>query len=222
MKSDKRSHYKTSAFIIIGLLCISAYLFAGVLFRWLGAFLVVDDSPTTADAVVVLNTGVEYYPRLIEAADLYRKGIAPRIIINGNRKTDILRELEAKGFQGCCRWYENSVRILVLLGVPEGKIIPISVEDAYDTISEAVPVGEAVLKLGHQQIIITTSKFHTRRARKIWQESFQHKLEIFAVAAKTDPFDPEGWWRQGRQIRWVLAEYGAWVFYYWKKLTNFS
>jgi hypothetical protein len=36
------------------------------------------------------------------------------------------------------------------------------------------------------------------------------------AAAEADPFDPDAWWREGRQIRWLMAEYGAWVFYLWK------
>ncbi|MBW1682560.1 MAG: hypothetical protein JRJ83_14210 [Deltaproteobacteria bacterium] len=50
---------------------------------------------------MVLNTGVEYYPRLLEAAALFKKGRAKWVVINGNRKTDVLRELEGKGFE---RW----------------------------------------------------------------------------------------------------------------------
>jgi len=34
----------------------------------------------------------------------------------------------------------------------------------------------------------------------------------------TDPYDPGSWWRNGRQIRWVMAEYGAWIYYWWKTL----
>ena len=49
---------------------------------------------------------------------------------------------------------------------------------------------------------------------------YKGKLKVISVSAKTDPFDPDSWWRKGRQIRWVLAEYGAWIFYYWQELTD--
>jgi len=53
---------------------------------------------------VVLTTGVEYYPRLIEAARLYKDGFTDKVVINGNRKTDVLRKLEAEGFRPYCQW----------------------------------------------------------------------------------------------------------------------
>jgi uncharacterized SAM-binding protein YcdF (DUF218 family) len=183
---------------------------------FLGEFLVLDKKPEKADAVVVLNTGMEYFPRLIEAADLYQRGFVDKIIINGNRKTEVLRSLEAKGFRPCCLWHEDRVRILELFDVPRQAVIAISAEDAYDTVSEAAQVGKALLQRNFTQIILTTSKSHTRRAHYIWEKMYGGRLKITPVSAKSDPYDPEGWWKNGRQIRWVLAEYGAWLYYGWK------
>lgn len=194
------------------------YFLSGTILGWLGESLVLDENPVPSDAIVALNSGVEYYPRLIEAAELFKKGFARNIVINGNRKTDVLRSLEDKGFKNCCPWYENSLRILSLLGVPNDKVVCISAEDAYDTMSEAEAVGRELSRKGFMRIIITTSKYHTRRAHFIWTKMFGDKFSICSVSAKTDPYDPKGWWNEGRQIRWVLAEYGAWIFYYWKSM----
>jgi hypothetical protein len=65
---------------------------------------------------------------------------------------------------------------------------------------------------------VTTSKSHTRRAGFIWRNLFKNRLTVRVVAAANDPYDPAGWWKQGRQIRWALAEYGAWIYYWWKKV----
>ncbi len=186
----------------------------------MGDMIVVEDSPAASDAVVVLSSGLEYYPRLIQAADLYRQGLAENVVINGDRKTDTLRELESKGFKKCCPWYSDSVSILSMLGVPEANIIRISNEDAYDTVSEADAVGRELIKKKWTTVIITTSKYHTRRAKFIWQKMYKNRLTIFMVAAKTDPYDPDNWWKDGRQIRWLLAEYGAWIYYWWKEITE--
>ena len=190
------------------------------IFKYMGEFLIHDDVPVKSDAAVILNTGIEYYPRLVEAAAIYNKGLAKKIVINGNRKTDSLRELEAMGFKSCCSWYEDSVRILEMLGVPGYDVIPVSAEDVYDTVSEAEAVGREVVQQGYKRIILITSKYHTMRARHIWKKMYEGKLKVTSVSAKTDPFDPDSWWNHGRQIRWVLAEYGAWIFYYWQKLIN--
>ncbi|MGD9158107.1 MAG: YdcF family protein [Desulfobacteraceae bacterium] len=186
----------------------------------MGEFLIHDDLPTKSEAAVILNTGVEYYPRLVEAASIYKKGLVKKIVINGNRKTDSLRELEAMGFKSCCPWYEDRMRILEMLGVPVYDVIPVSAEDAYDTVSEAEAVGREIVEKGYKKIILITSKYHTRRAVHIWKEMYKNNLDVASVSAKTDPFDPSSWWRDGRQVRWVLAEYGAWIFYYWQKITD--
>lgn len=204
------------------LLCVVAgvYFLSGRILEYLGETLIYDDPPVNSDAAIILNTGVEYYPRLVEAASIYKKGLVKKIVINGNRKTDSLRELEAKGFKRCCPWYEDTMSILEMLGVPKYDVIPVSAEDAYDTVSEAEAVGEEIVEMGFKKVILITSKYHTRRAVHIWNEMFKDKLNIVSVSAKTDPFDPSSWWKQGRQVRWVLAEYGSWIFYYWRKITD--
>ena len=208
--------------LLILAICILIVLCAvsGRVLKCLGDFLVYDDPLERSDAAVVLNTGLEYYPRLIEAASIYKNDLAEKVIINGNRKTDSLRDLETMGFETCCPWYEDRVRILEMLGVPEYDVISISVEDAYDTITEAKAVGTETVKQGYKKIILITSKFHTRRAAHIWKNIYEEKLKVASVSAKTDPFDPASWWKDGRQVRWVLAEYGAWIFYCWQKITE--
>lgn len=219
--SDNRSSIQFKRIIILILIVITLLLFLWKsILIGLGSFLIYDETPIQADAIVVLNTGVEYYSRLIEAADLYNKGYADRIIINGDRKMDIERELEAKGYEPCCFWYENGLRILALYRVPRNKVIPISAEDVYDSTGEAEIVGNYLKSMGVKRIIITTSKYHTKRARFIWKKLYGNNFSIKIVSAKTDPFDPEAWWQDSRQIRWVLAEYGAWIYYYWKRIKE--
>ncbi|MDY6844781.1 MAG: YdcF family protein, partial [Thermodesulfobacteriota bacterium] len=147
-----------------------------------------------------------------EAAELVKMGFAKRVVINGDRKSDTLKYLEEKGFEKCCPWYEDLATILSILGISKDRIIWISAEDAYDTITESETVGAALIKRGFSRIIITTSKYHTRRAQYIWEKNFGGVFSICTVAAKKDPYDPQNWWKQKRQIRWVFTEYGAWMF----------
>lgn len=199
------------------MLVLLVVLFSGAILSKIGSLIVVDETPPYSDAVVVLLTGVDYYPRLIQAADIYRRKLARKVVINGNRKTDILRELEDKGFEKCCPWYSDSVQILTMLGVAEKDVNPISAENAYDTVSEAQIVGRELIRRNYSKLIITTSKFHTRRAKYIWQKMYKDRLTISVSPAASDPYDPQKWWQDGRQIRWVMAEYGAWVYYWWKR-----
>ncbi len=200
---------------------VSGAVLVGVLaarpaLRALGEFLVLDERRVPADAVVVLTTGVDYYPRLVEAAALYREGHVRRVVINGNRKNESLRALERQGFVTACPWQEDFLRILALLGVPRERVLAVSAEDAYDTVSEARIVGAVLAQAGVRRVLLTTSKFHTRRASHIWRRMYPETLTVGVAAARSDPYTPDGWWREGRQVRWVFAEYGAWIYYYWK------
>jgi uncharacterized SAM-binding protein YcdF (DUF218 family) len=217
----RERNFRRALFVLMALIPVLFLIFfTGPTLRKLGGLLVVDEIPSPSDAVVVLNTGIEFYPRLIEAAEIYRQGLVPKVVINGNRKTDTLRELEAKGFTRCCPWYADAVRILAMGSVPQEDIIWISAEDAYDTVSEAEAVGRELIRHQLAKIIITTSKSHTRRARFIWKKIYGKQLTISMVAAKSDPYDANNWWKDARQIRWVLAEYGAWFYYWWKEITG--
>ena len=57
-------------------------------------------------------------------------------------------------------------------------------------------------------------------------ELFDPSIEYYVLHEKAwkfgggDIYNPQGWWREGKQIRWVLAEYGAWIYYYWKVLKE--
>jgi len=210
---------KVLLFVFLSLVCgifFSPHYFLPPLAR----VLIVNELPTKADAAVVLNTDLEIYPRLMAAAELYGRNQVRKVIINGNRKSSVLKDLEKAGYSSCCPWQEERVRILELLGVPRQDIISISLEDAYDTVSEAKGVGAKLITNDEiSSIIISTSKTHTRRARYIWEQLFGDKLIISSQAAPKDPFDPSRWWREGRQIRWVLYEYGSWIFYYWKQIA---
>jgi uncharacterized SAM-binding protein YcdF (DUF218 family) len=206
--------------LLVTALLVMVWFAAPSLLGAAGRFLVSDDRTTVADAAVVLATGIEYYPRLIEAAALYREGRVTRVVIDGGRKTDIVRRLEAKGFVSSTTWDEDSLRILELLGVPRNHVLSVIAEDAYDTVSESLLVVPALRAAGIDSVLVTTSKSHTRRVGYIWRRLHGDDLAVATVAAREDPYQPDGWWRSGRQIRWVLAEYGAWLYLHWKLATG--
>ena len=193
------------------------FLFRATWLAYLGNGLVVDDVNAKADVAIVLTTGVDYLPRLLQAAQLYRNNRVKNILINGNRKTDAIRKLEQQGFVPACRWDENSLRILEMFGVPREKVWAVNAEDVFDTVSEAQTIKPFLKKHNINSVLITTSKFHTRRARYVWQKVLDRKEGIFASAAADDPFDPNGWWLHGRQVKQVMGEYGGMAYYFWKR-----
>ena len=98
----------------------------GKVLTGIGSILVVEDIPPKAEVAVVLNTGVDIYPRLIEAANLYRTVKVDKVVINGNRKTDVLRGLENSGYDPPCKWYAEAMGVLTHQKVAKEHIMAIS------------------------------------------------------------------------------------------------
>ena len=205
--------------------CVIIFIVIFLAGPWLmtraGEFLVVDESPLRpADAVVVLTTGVDYLPRLMEAADLFKRDLVRYVVVNGNRKTDMHRKLEKQGYVRPGKWYDGSLAVLEFLGVKNTAILFINAEDVFDTVSEAQTVGPILEKNNIRSIIVTTSKFHTRRSIAIWRHLYEGKFELQVMGAGEDPFDAAGWWLHGRQIRQLLGEYGGWLYFWGDRLTG--
>jgi uncharacterized SAM-binding protein YcdF (DUF218 family) len=185
--------------------------------RWLGglgAYLVDEATPSRADAAVVL-AGPQASARLSEAARLYRAGVVDTVIINGGRQDAALAWLNAQGIVPDCRWHSHPLAALEVMGVPATDVIAVEAPQAYDTMTEARRVGARIIELGLGEIVLTTSHYHTRRAGMTWRRLHGERLRIHTVGASNDGYRPDGWWRDRRQTRWVLAEYGALAYLWW-------
>ena len=178
MSSKKVPIYRSFWIVIPLALLVIGIAFSGVLLRLLGNLIVADEKASPVDAIVVLNTGIEYYPRLIQAAELVRTGRAHRVVINGNRKTPVLRRLEAMGFRPAAPWDEDRKRILELLGVGREQVVAVEAQDAYDTISEARAVAASLRSQPIDSVLLVTSKYHTRRAHFIWRRELGDAIRV--------------------------------------------
>lgn len=207
---------KKVLFVVTGII-ILLYLSRDSWLGYLGHSLLVDDPSATADVAIVLTTGVDYLPRLLQAAQLFRDKRVNKVLINGNRKTDAIRELEKQGFIPACKWSENSLRILEMHGVPRQQVWAVSAENVFDTVSEAQTIKPFLINNGISSLIITTSKFHSRRARYVWRKVMGTEEGIYTSTATDDPFDPDSWWQHGRQVKQVMGEYGGMAYYIWKQ-----
>ncbi len=206
--------------IYSGLFFLSFTILLMLLIRVSGHLIVRADELKVSDASVILYSGAEVYPRIVESAKLYKQGKVNKVILNGNRKLELLKRLEKQGYKRPGSWEDEYVALLIFLGVELDDIIVLDFPDVYDTVSEARAVGDHLLKSGIKDVIITTSKYHTARAGHIWEHLYGDRLGILVTPASEDPFDPSGWWKSGRQIKWVMTEYGSWLFYLWKILVN--
>src|SRR5262249_26287874 len=84
-----------------------------------GRFLVVEEPPRSAEAIVVLSGSIP--DRILEAVDLYQAGLAPRIILTQEGPLPGLAAARARGVT-LPEHHEQNISIAEQLGVPSAAI----------------------------------------------------------------------------------------------------
>jgi uncharacterized SAM-binding protein YcdF (DUF218 family) len=191
--------------LALGLLAVLAALLiaAPLALRAAGRYLVESDPLERADAIVVL-TG-SYPDRILEAVDLYKAGWAPRIILCREPQNAGFRRLDALGVK-VPQLFELNRSVAEQLGVPAQAIAVVD-RPAGSTFSEAELVLEYVLARGDHSILLVTSKYHSRRAARIYRHLAAGRVHVITCPARDDDFRADGWWHDRASIRRVVIEY---------------
>lgn len=158
----------------------------------LGGYLVRAEAPAHADMIVVL-AGDFSGNRILTAADLVRRGFAPKALISGPSGAYGLHESDL------------AIHFAMQHGYPASYFIALP-NDSRSTVSEAGDVLAALRKLHAHTVDIVTSNYHTRRAGNIYRARAQG-LEIHMVAAPDRDFTPDGWWKNRDARKTFLLEW---------------
>src|SRR5690349_8185537 len=168
----------------------------------LGAFLVVEDPLRQADAIIVL--GGTMYERQMEAVDLYKAGLAPRIylfreIADWGERVLIEKQIPY------LRAVDVQIDAMVKLGVPREAISIL--DQAANTATEARFVEQLATEKHFSTIIVVTSKQHTRRARLVLSRRLADLgTTIVMRGSRYDRTPFEKWWTDRPTIRFTLFE----------------
>lgn len=195
------------ACLVGGLLLVS--LASAPLLRGIADFLIVEDSLEHAAAIVALAGHVPF--REIEAAKLYRAGLAPQVVIvrgAPNAEAEALRDL---GIKKRGAW-EVSREVLLQQGVPESAIVILTIK-AGGTLEELQAVYSA-MGAKDAPVILVTSMYHTRRTRLTWNYVSAGRSQPIVRAASGEPFDVNQWWQKRSSVLSVVREYLGLVNYY--------
>jgi len=162
----------------------------GVMLRYLGFWLVLDEPLEHAAAVVVMGGGFPW--RAAKAAELYKGGWAKEVWLTQGSKNDRDRDLEAFGMPQTAE-HESGQWLLRKLGVPDERIriLPQPVDNTYSEL-------KAVLGYAEQHgspVIVVTSKSHTRRVRVIWNAIAGRKVRMIVRSVPREAYDEDHWWR---------------------------
>jgi uncharacterized SAM-binding protein YcdF (DUF218 family) len=168
----------------------------------LGRWLVVTDPIDKASAIVVLVGAMPV--RAMEAATLYRQGLAPAVWVtqeDRSRRDAALLRLGMRPPHD----HEYSREILVRLGVPASAIRVLD-PPILNTMQEIDLLARELRRAGGPRVILVTSKAHTRRVRATWWARVGDSPAAIVRAATDDDYDPERWWRRTGDVFAVSRE----------------
>jgi uncharacterized SAM-binding protein YcdF (DUF218 family) len=167
-----------------------------------GPFLVVQDKLHAADAIVVI--GGDHKPeRIRQAVDLFRKGYAPLVIISAGT---IVIEGDEHVPEAQVMYRQAHE-----LGLPDGAVI--LEQESKSTYENAVYTKAICQAKAIHSIILVTSAYHSRRARRLFQSVYLPDISVSvqpppsSLCAMCWPFYPD-------RAQVVAYEYWNWAQYW--------
>ncbi len=195
--------FKLMFVVFLAVLLAAVYVVRHPLLRLTGNFWVVDDIAQPSDAIVILSDDNFDGDRARRAAELFRAGMAPRIVASGR----YLRPYASVA--------ELMTHDLKDRGVPESAIVPFS-HRAQDTREEAAALAPFLAGHGWKKIILVTSNFHTRRTKFIFERTLAEGTQLRVVSAPDFEYDPDNWWRSREGVKIFFHESVGYVVALWE------
>jgi uncharacterized SAM-binding protein YcdF (DUF218 family) len=179
------------------------YLARRPLMRFAGESWVLDEPAKQSDALIVLGDDNYAADRAFKAADLYRAGVAPVVVVSGRmlRANVSVADVMAHDLQS--------------FGVPASSILKLT-HRAQNTQEEAGEVAHFVQSRGWKRVQIVTSNYHARRVRFIYEQVLPRGVTVHVSGARDSEFDPLHWWetRQGEKL--FLSELAGYLVAKWQ------
>lgn len=167
-----------------------------------------------ADAILVLSGSSAYVERTRKAAELFRMGVAPKILLTNDEMRGGWDPIEQRN----PTFAELERRELIRQGVPNEAIetLPLEVNSTNDEAKAFVSAaGESRIR----STLLITSQYHTRRAlwafrRAVSRQGLEVELGI-DYQPKDDPtLLAASWWFRRNGWRSIGLEYVK-IVYYW-------
>ncbi len=173
------------------------------LLRAAGRALVVPEGTGRSDAIVVVAGGTP--SREAKAAELYRGGIAPLVVVSRQSVTGRVQALIEMGIRPLEPQGE-AVAVLLKLGVPREALVTLD-QPVEITETELRGVLAASKARGWHRVTLVTNAFHSRRVRLIWSRQAAGAVDADIAEIDDECSGRDGWWRYRRCTESVLHEY---------------
>ena len=168
----------------------------------IGNFLVESDLLTRADVIIVLDGDSSQDERLLHAVKLWQSGYAPGIILSA-------KLAEWQSYEDYPEW-----RHAIKLNILPKEALLVAVHGADSTKEEAQALLPFVRDHGYKTVILVTSNYHTRRAKKVFQRQWKDsEIRLSVSGAPYYQFHPGDWWRHRADSRTFFYEFSKTLWY---------
>jgi uncharacterized SAM-binding protein YcdF (DUF218 family) len=200
----RKRQWLIPAGIFLGLLVVGTVVFLN-LARWF----VVEDPLGHADAIVVLSGHMP--ERALEAARLFQAGYAEQIWISQpDSPQQALKQMKIVYLGE--DFYNEKVLLAQKIPLDDVHILEHAVANTEEEVRE---VAKEMQRTKVHNVILVTSKPHTRRVRIVWKKLAGGDLHAIVRYANDDPFDEAHWWRHTQDaldlVREFLGVLNAWA-----------
>lgn len=180
----------------------------------LAKYLIVENPLEKADAILVLGGSRTYVERTRKAAELYKKGVAPKIYLTDDGEFAGWSRTEKRN----PAFVELARNSLISNGVP-AESIEILEPQVSGTIYEARISSEKAKTANLNSVLIVTSAYHTRRALWTFQRVFAGNNQSTELGITSPPTGeqtplPQFWWIYRSGWNYVAGEYVKSLFYW--------
>jgi uncharacterized SAM-binding protein YcdF (DUF218 family) len=157
-------------------------------------------APARADLLAAL--GGDNGARADKVLELYRKGLAPRVLLTGPESHSKTRSA----------FLNMRARYLVEEGVPEKAIL--FDRSSRNSWEEAASTLRLMRELKLERVLVVSDPPHMRRLAWVWGKVFAGSgREFVLVASDMDDWDAGHWWRTSASAQFVFGEYIKLAYY---------
>lgn len=176
---------------------LALYFFLPFFLNTLARNLIRQDALQPADVIIALSGDVRC-ERERYAAELYRRGLARKIIVGGLPV--------AWGIQTG----EAARRFLIQQGIPDNDIIVLS--GTWNTRIEADLLVQRMRQNGWRSVLVVTDLFHSRRALYTI-EAVAPDLKVSAqpIPLAQSRWQPDAWWARRHDVGLTVRECLSWI-----------
>ncbi|MFA4966610.1 MAG: YdcF family protein [Candidatus Margulisiibacteriota bacterium] len=161
----------------------------------LANFLIIQDKLEKADVILVL-AGDSNGERVEGAANLFKLGYAPKILMSGGPAVWNLT------------YAQNMREEARLLGIPDKDIL---IQDRSKSTYEDIKFSFRILKkINAKSVILVSSPYHMRRAVSLARKLYPKEgIKVIAFPCQKSEWKKEGWWLRHEATQPVIHEYMA-------------